>query len=549
MLDERGSGGRLDRRGFLKTIGAGTVATALLGALGCRSAARVKSQPIARKRASRPPNIVLVLVDDLGWTDLGCTGSAYYETPNIDRLASQGMMFTDAYAACAVCSPTRAAVLTGRYPARIGVTNVISPRDRGGRMPAPGEIWPDYVDASGNGSDRLLSPRNPYWMEREEVTIAEALKPAGYVSCHVGKWHLGLDQWYPERQGFQENYGGCDYGYPGSYFDPYWHENRSYIPTLPPRRTGEYLTDREADEAAGFITRNRSRPFFLYMAHYAVHMPLEAKAEVVAKYADKPATRHRNETYAAMVQGVDSAVGRILRTLDELGLRDDTLVIFTSDNGGLSAYEHVQGPTDNHPLRAGKGYPYEGGIRVPAIIRWPGVVAPGSVCREPIISPDYFPTILAAARQDPPANRIIDGESLVPLLTQTGSLDRDAIFWHFPHYRGQEGEVPYSIVRCGDWKLIKRYEGKTFELYNLRNDICETTELSDRMPGKVAELDARLTGWLKRTGAKLPIRNPNYVERAVVQGVPAGSLVARDERGSCDRRAPDWPVRQARRSE
>jgi len=452
-------------------------------------------------------------VDDLGWADLGCTGSTYYETPNIDRLASQGMRFTNAYAACAVCSPTRAAVLTGRYPARVGVTNVIRPRDRGARMPEPGEEWPEYADDDSGAKRRLLCPRNPFWMEREEVTIAEALKPAGYTSCHVGKWHLGLEHWYPPWQGFDVNIGGCDYGYPGSYFDPYWHKNRSYIPTLPPRKTGEYLTDREADEAVQFIKDNHDRPFFLYMAHYAVHAPIQGKEELVARYEAKPPTHQKNATYAAMVHSVDDAVGRITETLDELGLADNTVFIFTSDNGGLSDYPQIHGPTNNAPLHAGKGFPYEGGIRVPLIVRWPGVVRPGSVCDAPVTSVDYLPTIVRAAGLSPPNDRVIDGEDLTPLLTQSGTLQRGAIYWHFPHYRPSWPEgvvVPYSIIRAGDWKLIKRYEGKTFELFNLKDDLGEQSDLSERMPEKVRELDARLTAWLKASGAKLPRPNPGY---------------------------------------
>ncbi len=503
--------GRPDRRTFLKLISAGAAGGLLAGMAGCRLPARRGG--IRRGARERPPNFVLILVDDLGWTDVGCMGSTYYETPNVDHLASQGMRFTNAYAACAVCSPTRAAVLTGRYPARVGVTDVIRPRDRGARMPAPGEEWPEYEEGAA-GTDRvLLCPRNPFWMEHEEVTIAEALKPAGYTSCHVGKWHLGLEHWYPQNQGFDRNIGGCDYGYPGSYFDPYWAKDRSYIPTLLPRRKGEYLTDREADEAVKFIRDNRDRPFFLYLAHYAVHMPIQGKEELVARYEAKPPTHQKNATYAAMVHSVDEAVGRILETLDELKLANDTVIIFTSDNGGLSDYLSIDGPTNNAPLRAGKGYPYEGGLRVPLIVRWPGVVRPGSVCGVPATSVDYFPTILAAASLNPPADRIIDGESLTPVLSETGRLRREAIFWHFPHYRHLWPEgviVPYSIVRAGDWKLIKRYEGKTFELFNLRDDLGEQNDLSEQMPERLKELDARLTAWLEATGAKLPIENPDY---------------------------------------
>lgn len=486
----------LDRRTFLKLVGGSAAAGTLAG--------------VARAVAfmgERPPNFVVVLVDDLGWTDLACTGSKYYETPNIDRLASQGMKFTSAYAACAVCSPTRAAVMTGRYPARVGITDWIRARFQGGYVPKPGERLPDYVPNYDGLSRKLLCPRNPFWMELDEVTIAEALKPAGYRPGYVGKWHLGMDDWYPEKQGFDFNAGGCDLGHPPSYFDPYYNKQQGHIPTLKPRRQGEYLTDREVDEAVHFIKENRDRPFFLQMGHYAVHTPLQGKEDLVAKYEAKQKTNHKNAKYAAMVHSVDQATGRIMQTLDELNLADKAVVIFTSDNGGLAPYA-----TDNTPLRAGKGFPYEGGIRVPAIIRWPGVVKAGSACDVPITSIDYFPTILAAAEQKPPAGRVIDGQNLMPLLTQTGPLQREAIFWHFPHYRGRKNAiVPYSIIRAGDWKLIKRYEGKTFELFNLKDDLGEQHDLAEKMPKKVKELDAKLVAHLKHCGAKLPKDNPDYV--------------------------------------
>jgi len=467
-------------------------------ALGAASLALPRGL-FAQEGTGSKPNFILIHIDDLGWTDLACFGSRYYETPNIDRLTSQGMRFTDAYAACAVCSPTRAAVMTGRYPARVGVTDWIRARFQGGKIPQSEQKLPEYV---GSAKSKLLCPRNPLWMELDEVTIAEALKPAGYVSCHIGKWHLGAEQWYPDKQGFDFNIGGCDFGQPPSYFDPYQRKGQGGIPTLKPRRRGEYLTDREGDEAVRFIRNHSDRPFFLYMAHYAVHTPIQAKKNLIAKYKAKKPTNQKNPTYAAMVESVDQAVGKIISALDELKLTDRTMVIFTSDNGGLL------GPTHNAPLRAGKGYPYEGGIRVPLIVRWPRVVNAGSVCDVPVISVDYFPTICQAAGVKLPAGRAIDGESLMPLLNHTGSLERGEIFWHFPHYRGKI--VPYSIVRASDWKLIKRYEGETFELFNVNNDIGEKTDLAKQMPQKVKELDTKLSTWLAVTGAKLPKKNPNY---------------------------------------
>ena len=485
------------RRGFLKSLGLGAAAASAPGVLA--AAAAPQRKPSSAKASKGKLNFIIILVDDMGWTDLTCFGSKYYETPNVDKLCAQGMKFTDGYAACAVCSPTRAAVQTGRYPARVGVTDWIRARFQGGKVPADKKNPTKYV---GSGKNKVLCPPNPLWMESEEVTLAETLKPAGYVSCHIGKWHLGPDDWYPTKQGYDLNIGGCDYGQPPSYFDPYRNSKLKNIPTLKPRKEGEYLTDREGDEAVAFIRANKNRPFFLNMAHYAVHTPIQGKKDVTEKYKAKPPTNQKNATYAAMVESVDDSTGKIMAALDELGLADRTVVIFTSDNGGLL------GPTHNAPLRAGKGHPYEGGIRVPVIIRWPDVVKPGSVSHEPVISVDYFPTICGAAGMKLPAGRTIDGESLLPLLTGTGKLKREAIFWHFPHYRG--GVYPYSIIRAGDWKLLKRYDGKEFELYNLAKDLSETTDLAEKMPAKVKELDAKLVAHLNAAGAKLPRPNPDY---------------------------------------
>jgi len=442
-------------------------------------------------------NIILIDVDDLGWMDLSCYGSRYYETPQIDRLAAQGIKFTNGYASCAVCSPTRASIMTGRYPARIGITDWIHHLDREAYTAiGTGKNPSEYV---ASGDRPLLCPPNPYWMELDEITIAEMLKPAGYTSCHIGKWHLGHLWWYPDKQGFDINIGGCEIGQPPTYFDPYYqHESRSSIPTLPPRKQGEYLSDREADEAVRFIEENKDRPFFLHMCPYAVHTPLEAKKELIAKYEKKKPTNQSNAVYAAMIESVDQTVGKIMKALDEAQLSEKTLVIFTSDNGGLKDHS-----TDNSPLRSGKGYPYEGGIRVPLIVRWPGKIAPGSVCDTPVASVDFLPTISETVKISLPEGREIDGMSLIPLLTRKGSLERDSIYWHFPHYRGDV--VPYSIIRKDTWKLIKRYEGKTFELFNLKEDLGEQQDLADKMPEKVKEMDAQLREWLEHTGAKLPI--------------------------------------------
>ena len=471
----------MNRRDFFKTVGLGAAAAMMPGNL-----------PAAPAASKRKPNFVLILVDDLGWTDVGCFGSKYYETPNIDRLAAGGMKFTNGYAACAVCSPTRAAVMTGRYPARLGITDWIRARFQGGKIPADKKNPSGYV-----GKGPVKCPRNALWMELDEVTIAEALKPGGYVSCHIGKWHLGPDDWYPERQGFDHNFGGCDYGQPPSYFDPYKNRRLADIPTLKPRKTGEYLTDREGDEAVNFIRTNKDKPFFLYLANYAVHTPIQGKKDLVAKYKAKPPTNQKNPTYAAMVESVDDCVGKVLATLDELKLAGDTLVIFSSDNGGLS------GPTNNKPLRAGKGHPYEGGIRVPYIFRRPGAIKPGSVCDTPVISVDFFPTICRAAGVALPGGREIDGEDLTPLLTRTGKLKRKAIYWHFPHFRGRI--KPYAIIREGDWKLVQYYVGAPeLELYNLAKDIGETKNLAGDMPEKARDLKVKLAAALRKQNARTP---------------------------------------------
>ena len=453
--------------------------------------------------AAKPVNIILFLVDDLGWMDLSCQGSRYYETPNLDRLAAQGMRFTDAYAACAVCSPTRAAVQTGRYPARLGVTDWIRSRFQGGAIPANKENPSGYT----GGRRKLLVPKNALWMESDEITIAELLKPAGYVSCHIGKWHLGADDWYPQKQGYDFNYGGCDYGQPPSYFDPFnkpTHRHamiRAGIPYLPARKLGQYLSDREADEAVAFIEKHKDKPFFLNMDNYAVHTPIQAKEEVTAKYEKKTKTKQKNAKYAAMVESVDDCAGRIMAGLEKHKIADRTMIIFTSDNGGL------MGPTNNAPLRSGKGYAYEGGIRVPLIIKWPGVVKPGTTSAEPVTSVDYFPTIAEATGLVLPEGRDIDGLSLVKHLSSQGTqkLSRDAIFWHFPHYRHNPG--PYSIIREGGWKLIKFYEGP-MELFDLNNDLGETKNLASAMPEKVKGLENRLLAHLKSVGAKMPKLNP-----------------------------------------
>lgn len=430
--------------------------------------------------AERRPNFIFILVDDLGWTDLGVQGSKFYETPNLDRLASQGMRFTQAYSACTVCSPTRAALMTGKYPARLHIT--------------------DWIKGHVRPFAKLKVPDWTMHLPLEETTIAEVLQRAGYATASIGKWHLGGPEFFPEQHGFDENIGGCDKGSPPSYFSPY------KIPTLKDGPPGEFLSDRLTDEAVKFIERYKARPFFVYLPHYAVHTPLMGKSIVVVKYERKAsaANPQHHATYAALVESVDESVGRLMARLDELGLTENTVIVFTSDNGGLVLREI----TSNLPLRAGKGSAYEGGVRVPFIVKWPGVATPGSVCDTPVITPDFFPTMLDIAGLPAPAPGTVDGKSLVPLLKQTGGLNRDTIYWHYPHYH-PGGATPYSAIRQGDFKLIEFFEDNHVELYNLLKDVGETTDLAVELPERTKALREKLHAWRNQVGAQLPTANPD----------------------------------------
>jgi arylsulfatase A-like enzyme len=482
----------MNRRDFLKGLGAGA---AMLALPRCAQARRRGTA-----NAKRGPNFVFFLIDDLGGTDVGCFASSFYETPNIDRLAAQGMKFTDAYAACPVCSPTRASIMTGKYPARLGITQWIG---------GPNEPT-EYL----------------HYMPLEEATIAETLKEAGYVTGFVGKWHLGDRPYYPDKQGFDVNIGGDNSGSPPTYFYPYRKNNRALEEMPPGGEEGEYLTDRLTDESLKFLDANKDRPFLLYLSHYAVHTPIESKQGLTDKYKAKadrmPATdgpkfvpaygRYQtrqyqdNAIYAGMVQSVDESVGRVIDKLEELGVAENTVVIFMSDNGGLST-QPGDAPTSNLPLRAGKGWLYEGGIREPMIIKWPGVVKQGSMCSEPVTSTDFYPTMLEMAGMRLRPRQHVDGVSLVPLLMGVGSPDRKAIYWHYPHYHGS-GSRPSGAVRAGDYKLIEWYENGAVELYNLRDDISEKEDLAEKMPEKAAELKAMLAKWRKQVNAKMPASGP-----------------------------------------
>jgi arylsulfatase A len=429
---------------------------------------------ISLHAAEPPPNIVFILIDDMGWTDVHCFGSSVYETPHIDALAAQSMKFTNAYAACNVCSPTRASILTGRSPARLHIT--------------------DWIPGHVSAKDKMRVPDWTMYLPHDEITIAQALKPAGYTSASIGKWHLGGPEYYPNKHGFDINIAGTHKGQPPSYFSPY------KIDTLVDGKPGEYITDRLTDEAIGFIEKNKERPFFLYLAHFAVHTPLQAKKEVVAKYEAKikPDDLQTNAIYAAMVEGVDESVGRLVAKLDELKLSEKTIVVFFSDNGGLV----LNKTTNNAPLRSGKGSGYEGGTRVPMLVRWPGKIAPGTVSDLPVISTDFFPTFCAAAGIKPDA-KPLDGVNLLPILTGTGSIQRDALYWHYPHYH-PGGATPHSAVRAGDFKLIEYFEDGRLELYNLKDDLSEKSNLAEKMPEKAKELHQKLIDYRKDVGAQMP---------------------------------------------
>jgi arylsulfatase A-like enzyme len=451
--------------------------------------------PLARSAQVKPLNFVFILIDDMGWRDCAPYGSEYYETPNIQRLAAEGVRFTNAYAACPVCSPTRGAILTGKYPARLQLTDWIPGRRQ-------------------HATARLLVPEFNQQLPLTERTIAEALKPSGYRTASIGKWHLGGDGFDPTMQGFDLNIAGTFRGSPPGYFGPF------DLPNLNGGTKQDELSGLLAGKAEEYLEQNRDRPFFLYLPHFAVHTPLQARQELIAKYEKKPRPQG-HPVYGAMVETMDAAVGRVLRKLDELGIADRTVVFFTSDNGGLRYEGRREIPvTDNSPARAGKGHLYEGGIRVPLIIRWPGVAKTGSTCGAPVTSTDFFSTILEMAG---PVGRTPDGTSLVPLLKGGNRLGRSALFWHYPHYSNQGG-APGGAVRRGDWKLIEFYEDKRIELYNLSNDPGEKTNLARREAKRAAELRAALHEWRGSVRAAMPQDNPQYDPATADQGLRGAEL-------------------------
>ncbi|RMH02896.1 MAG: DUF4976 domain-containing protein [Planctomycetota bacterium] len=463
--------------------------------------------PLAQEPPLPPPRgVVLVLVDDLGWSDLGCCGSDGYRTPEIDRLAAEGTRFTQAYASAAVCSPTRAAVQTGRAPARLGITDWIHHASAEAAQAVACGRHPEGLAPAPRGG-RLLTPRNRVWLDHDEISLAELLAPAGWRAGYVGKWHLGPAGWRPEDQGYAFNAGGCRFGQPPSYFDPFG--NRRYpdgIPGLPGRTAGQYLAVREADEALAFLAGCGDRPFLLLFAPYEVHAPLQAPAATIDLFRDlPPERRHHHPVYAAMVHEVDRAVGRVAGELRRRGLLDAVLFIVTSDNGGATHFP----ATDNAPLRRGKGFPYEGGLRVPLIVRWPGVARSGATCPVPVISTDLFPTLAAAAGVPPPDDRALDGRSLLPLLRgeEAGWTERPLV-WHFPHYWAGTLVRPWSAIRRGRWKLIHWYEDDRDELYDLAADPGEHEDRAAAEPERVAALRAEMFRVLYDQGARFPALDP-----------------------------------------
>jgi len=459
-------GNNCSRRKFIRNLGLGAVALNLPGV------------SLFASESTRRPNIIFILADDLGWAELGCYGNTFNETPNLDNLAKQGMRFTDAYAAAPVCSPYRAALMTGQYPARVGITDYLRPNDMN-------------------------------HLSTQHITLAEALKNAGYISGIIGKWHLtgysnhGADEFPPAMHGFDETIVSENRGIGGgSYFHPY-HFNREIQKRLPGR---EYLVDRCNLEAVEFIERHKDGPFFLYLSHYAVHTRLNGKLELVAEFEKKPGAgkgpkaRRNNPHLAAQLKSIDEGLGMIVKKLDELGLSDETILIFSGDNGGEDRV------TSNAPLRAGKSTLYEGGIRVPLIVRYPKIVPASTICRTPTSNFDFYPTLCQLASAGPDSKQNVDGVSLAAVLKNPKAiLQRDTLYWHYPlakpHFLGGHSS---GAVRKGNWKFIEYFDAGRKELYNLADDISEKNNLASKNPEKLTELQGLLKAWRKDVGAKIP---------------------------------------------
>jgi arylsulfatase A len=498
------------------------------------------------RKKEKPLNVVLFLVDDLGWRDVGCYGSTFYETPHVDRLAQQGLRFTNAYAACHVCSPTRASILTGKNPARINLTDWL-----------PGRKDFDFQKLKN-------VPINQY-LPFDEETIAERLQAEGYQTAIFGKWHLGEDPSGPLSHGFDLQVPDWNKGWPLSYYHPFELEGLQ-------GEQGDYLTDVLTTEALSFIEDNKEKPFFLYLSHFAVHDPIQGPKGLIDKYDEKrlemsysgPAftlegnpdnsivfsqqekdslmhlaaydgysvlphnmvkiKQHQdNVQFAGMVESMDASLGRVMEKLEALGLEENTIIIFYSDNGGMSSANFYNPDrtipaskldkafsTSNVPLRGAKGWLYEGGIRVPLIIKWPGTKVEGTTCEVPVNSPDLYPTILDMLGLPLSPGQHADGISLTPLFNKNQDLDREALYWHFPHYSNHGMQSPGGAIRMGPYKLIEYFENHTVQLYDLENDIAEAHDLSQEHPDKVKELQAKLKSWRESLNARMMEENPAY---------------------------------------
>ncbi|MFN0100867.1 MAG: sulfatase [Bryobacteraceae bacterium] len=444
-------------------------------------------------QSRRKPNFIIVLVDDLGWRDWGCYGHPYHETPHLDRLAAESVKFTQAYAACPVCSPTRASLMTGRYPARLRLTDWIPGRRQ----------WP---------TSRLLTVPFEQQLPLAETTLPETLQPLGYRSASIGKWHLGGEGFAPTEQGFDVNIGGDQRGSPPGYFGPF------NLVNLHGGAKSDLLTDRLTDEAVKFIGDDVGRPFLLYLPHYTVHTPIQAPEALTEKYRRKMAFLgiDGNPVYAAMVETLDNSIGRLRDKVKAAGLESDTVWIITADNGGLRYEGKTPKPvTDNAPARNGKGHLYEGGIRVPLLIRWPGVTRNGAESAIPVITPDLFTTVADIAGARPV--QTLDGRSLTPIL-RSGKMRDRPLFWHYPHYSNQGG-APAGAIREGEWKLIEFYEDGRAELYHLKSDTGERLNLVNKHPAKARELRVKLDAWRRSVNAAMPQTNPDFDPATADQGL------------------------------
>ncbi len=464
------------RRSFIKKCGLGAMALATPAVMSKCAAPKAK------------PNIVFILIDDLGWADIGCYGNKRHKTPNIDRLAAQGMRFTDAYAAAPVCSPTRASIHSGQYPARCGIIDFI-----------PGH-WRPY--------EKLTVPVNrTQHLPMDIPTIADMMQQAGYVTAHFGKWHLGWGEYGPEHRGF-------DVTTPPkkpSEKNPRPADFKEWLKSVDITENNPKDVDRLTRLSLEFMESNRDKPFFLYLSHHTVHIPLAAKPSTVAKYQEmEQPNEFIHPAYSAMVEEMDISVGQVMGKLDDLGLSDNTLVVYFSDNGGLVQDYLKIGPicTSNKPLRGEKGTVYEGGIREPLIVRWPGRVKPGQTCQTPVSSVDFYPTLLQVAGLEPPDGHVLDGVSLLPMLQQKKhDFQNRTLYWHYPVYHHAE---PAGAVREGDWKLVENFETGAVELFNLKEDIGETHNLAAQMPEKATGLLEKLNTWRQSVGARLPRPNPDF---------------------------------------